>query len=61
MPALTEAVLGSQERRRIVVEALRRGRPAGWSFVPFPDGGFVGGSDDLYDIQRRARLDVRER
>ena len=58
MPALGAAVLRSQEERRVVVEALRRGQPTSWNFVPPPDGEYVGGKDDLYDFQRRARLDA---
>ena len=34
LPALHAAVLRSQDERRLVVEALRSGRPAPWSFVP---------------------------
>ena len=55
---LNEAVLRSQEQRRVVVAGLRRGRPPRWSFVPDAGDGFVGGSDDLYEFQRRARLDA---
>jgi choline-sulfatase len=55
---LNEAVLRSQEQRRVVVAGLCRGRPPRWSFVPDAGDGFVGGSDDLYEFQRRARLDA---
>ena len=58
MPALRDAVLRSQDERRVVVDALRRGRSASWSFVPQADAEFVGGRDDLYEFQRRARLDA---
>ena len=58
MPALHGRVLRSQEERRIVVAALNEGRPAGWNFVPRPDGDFVQGKDDLYEFQRHARLDA---
>jgi choline-sulfatase len=58
LPALHAAVLRSQEERRLVVDALRSGRPAPWSFVPEPDGPRLQGADDLYEFQRRARLDA---
>jgi hypothetical protein len=54
-------VLRSQAERRTVVAGLRRGRPPRWSFVPDGGAGFVGGSDDLYELQRRARLESPER
>jgi choline-sulfatase len=57
MPGLRAQVLRSQDERRLVVEALRRGRMSSWNFVPHPDAEFVQGSDDLYEFQRRARLD----
>jgi choline-sulfatase len=59
MPALRAAVLRSQEERRVVVGALGVGRRASWSFVPPPDGALVRGGDDLYELQRRARLEAR--
>ena len=58
MPRLERAVLASQHERRLVIEALRRGRPARWDFVPASDRPFVRGSEDLYEFQRRARLDA---
>jgi choline-sulfatase len=58
MPRLERAVLASQHERRLVIEALRRGRPARWDFVPASDRPFVRGSEDLYELQRRARLDA---
>jgi choline-sulfatase len=61
MPALNEAVLRSQDERRLVVDALRNGRRPGWSFVPRAAAEFVGGSDDLYEFQRRARLEAVSR
>ena len=57
MAALHATVLRSQAERRVVVAGLRRGRPPRWSFVPDGGAGFVGGSDDLYEFQRRARLE----
>jgi choline-sulfatase len=61
MAALHAAVLRSQAERRTVVAGLRRGRPPRWSFVPDGGSGAVGGSDDLYEFQRRARLDWPDR
>jgi choline-sulfatase len=58
VPALTEAVLASQRDRRRVVAALRRGRPERWDWLPPPERRFATGSDDLYELQRRARLDA---
>ena len=58
MPALHAAVLRSQEERRLVVAALNTGRQASWNFVPRSDGEYVVGKDDLYEFQRRARLDA---
>ena len=52
------AVLRSQEQRRLVVSALNTGRPASWNYVPRSDGEYVVGREDLYDLQRRARLDA---
>jgi choline-sulfatase len=59
LAALKSAVLRSQEERRIVVDALRHGRPPRWDFVPANDARYVRGQDDLYELQRRARLDAR--
>jgi choline-sulfatase len=61
MPALAAAVLRSQEDRRLVVEALNTGRPANWSFVPPVGAEPVQGKEDLYEFQRRARLDAPPR
>jgi choline-sulfatase len=61
LPTLKEAVLRSQEQRRLVVAALREGRPTSWNYVPRSDGEYVGGKDDLYELQRRARLDAPDR
>jgi choline-sulfatase len=58
MPALERAVLASQRERRLVVAALRRGRTARWDYRPPNERSFVDGSDDLYELQRRARLDA---
>ena len=37
LPELKEAVKESQTKRRLVGEALKRGRPLSWDFVPQPD------------------------
>jgi choline-sulfatase len=58
MRALERAVLASQRERRLVVPALRRGRPTRWDYQPSNETSFVRGSDDLYELQRRARLDT---
>ena len=58
MPALHDAVVSSQRQRRLVVAALREGRPTSWNFIPRSDREYVGGKDDLYELQRRARLDA---
>jgi choline-sulfatase len=58
MPALERQVLASQGERRLVVPALRRGRPARWDHRPSNEPSFVRSSDDLYELQRRARLDA---
>jgi choline-sulfatase len=55
---LRREVMHSQRDRRLVVPALRRGRPERWDFRPQPTARFVRGSDDLYALQRRARLDA---
>jgi choline-sulfatase len=58
LPALKSAVLRSQEQRRLVVSALNTGRAASWNYVPRSDGEYVVGRADLFDLQRRARLDA---
>jgi choline-sulfatase len=58
MRALERVVLASQRERRLVVAALRRGRPTPWDYRPAYERSFVRGGDDLYDLQRRGRLDA---
>jgi choline-sulfatase len=60
LQALKAAVLRSQENRRLVVAALNTGRATSWNHVPRSDGEYVTGKHDLYELQRRARLDARE-
>ena len=49
-------MLASQDERRTVLAALRRGRPHPWDFRPEGDGRYISTGGDLYDLQRRARL-----
>ena len=58
VPALRAAVLRSQDERRLVAAGLRRGQSTSWSFQPRAEARYVQGDDDLYEFQRRARLDV---
>ena len=60
LEALERDVLDSQRERRVVVPALDRGRHEAWDYVPRADGAmrYVRSKADLYDLQRRARLDV---
>jgi choline-sulfatase len=60
LAALEREVLDSQRERRVVVPALDRGRHEAWDYVPRADGAmrYVRSKADLYDLQRRARLDV---
>ena len=58
IPALREAIVRSQDERRLVVAALNTGRGESWSYVAGPDQEAVAGKDDLYEFQRRARLDA---
>jgi choline-sulfatase len=54
-------VLESQRERRLVVSALGLGRTAAWDYLPAPDTGrYVASRADLYEFQRRARLDAPE-
>jgi choline-sulfatase len=58
---LERRVIESQRERRIVAEALATGRPTSWDFRPRLDasGRYVRGDVELYELQRRARLDAR--
>jgi choline-sulfatase len=58
---LERRVLESQRERRVVGEALATGRPTSWDFQPRLDasGRYVRGGVDIYELQRRARLDPR--
>ena len=58
---LKRRVIASQRERRIVAEALAAGRPTSWDFRPRVDasGRYVRADVDLYELQRRTRLDAR--
>jgi choline-sulfatase len=58
---LERRVIESQRERRVVAEALAAGRPTSWDFRPGDDaaGRYVRAGVDLYEQQRRARLDAR--
>lgn len=57
---LRRRVVLSQRQRHLVGAALDRGRYSSWDFVPSVDAstGYVRSRADLYELQRRARLDV---
>jgi len=60
--ALEHAVLDSQRERRLVVPALNRGRHTAWDYVPQSQAmRYIGTNADLYELQRRARLDTDDR
>ena len=52
-------VRASQRERHLVSAALHRGRAPVWDYQPESDAGlqYVRNRDDLYALQRRARLD----
>ncbi len=57
--ALRRRVVTSQRRRRLVFEALRRGRPAPWDYEPRQDAARLYArnvTEALGDLERRARL-----
>jgi choline-sulfatase len=58
--ALERDVLESQRERRLVAPALNRGDYAAWDFAPSADGAmrYVRSKADLYELQRRSRLDA---
>jgi choline-sulfatase len=60
LAALERDVLQSQRERRLVVAALDRGRYEAWDYAPRVDGSmrYVRSKADLYDLQRRSRLDA---
>jgi choline-sulfatase len=56
---LDRTVRASQRERRLVSDALRNGRYTSWDYEPAADAAsqYVHNRDDLYELQRRARLD----
>jgi choline-sulfatase len=52
-------VRASQRERRLVSDALRRGRYTSWDYEPPVDASsrYIRNREDMYELQRRARLD----
>ena len=61
MVDLERRVLASQRERQLVAAALEAGRSTTWDFQPHADASaqYVRRRGDLYELQRRARLDER--
>ncbi len=55
---LERRVLASQRDRRLVMSGLGEGPASTWAFAPGAAGGYIRGGADLYELQRKARLDV---
>ncbi|WP_416310936.1 choline-sulfatase [Pseudomonas sp. W03] len=57
IPAITERVLASQRRRRLVADALTRGTLKSWDHQPMVDASqqYMRNHIDLDDLERRAR------
>ncbi|HEX5191372.1 MAG TPA: choline-sulfatase [Solirubrobacteraceae bacterium] len=62
LAAVGPRVLASQRGRHLVSAALARGIRPQWDFEPASDSStrYVRNRDDLYELQRRSRLDVGE-
>jgi choline-sulfatase len=58
--ALEQRVLESQRERHLVAQALATGRPTSWDYQPRVDAAtqYVRSGVDMYELQRRARLDA---
>jgi choline-sulfatase len=58
LPALHAAVVGSQQRRHLVYDALRKGRYTPWDFQPVRDASrlYVRNDQDLGDFEAMARF-----
>lgn len=58
MPALSRAVIASQQRRHLVNAALREGRYTPWDFQPFRDAAklYVRNDQELGDFEAMARF-----
>ena len=61
LPDIDRQVRHSQRERRLVSAAMRQGRPTAWDFEPEYDAGrqYIRNREDMYELQRRARLDSR--
>jgi len=59
--AIERRVLASQRERHLVARALATGAEAAWDYQPFVDASrqYVRTREDLYDLQRVARLETR--
>ena len=58
LEALERRVLASQRDRRLVMSGLGAGEASTWAYAPGAAGGYIRGGADLYELQRKARLDV---
>jgi choline-sulfatase len=60
LETLERRVLASQRERRLVMRGLAEGRASTWAFEPSAAAskGYVHAGADLYELQRRARLDA---
>jgi choline-sulfatase len=60
LEALEQRVLASQRERRLVMRGLGEGPQSTWAFEPRAGASreYVRGGSDLYELQRRARLDA---
>ncbi|HWE09748.1 MAG TPA: choline-sulfatase [Solirubrobacteraceae bacterium] len=59
LPDIDRRVRESQRERRLVSRALRQGRYTSWDYQPHVDATmqYVRNREDLYELQRQARLD----
>jgi choline-sulfatase len=60
LEALEQRVLASQRERRLVMSGLDEGPASTWAFTPGAAGRYIRGGADLYELQRKARLDVQD-
>jgi choline-sulfatase len=56
---LERRVLASQRERHLVLRALGEGEFRSWAYEPAPKPRYVQGGADLYELQRRARLEAQ--
>jgi choline-sulfatase len=61
LPEIEQRVLASQRERHLVARALAQGEVTAWDFQPHVDASmqYVRSRQDLYQLQRRARLESR--